>query len=65
MKRRLAMVLAGLMAILPASVVFAQGFPQPTGFVNDFARLLSPAVRDNLEYQLSALERILPPKGRA
>lgn len=56
MKRRLALLLVGLIAVLPASVVFAQGFPRPVGFVNDFADILAPSIRDNLEYQLISLE---------
>ncbi|OGO23892.1 MAG: hypothetical protein A2Z28_05140 [Chloroflexi bacterium RBG_16_51_9] len=55
---RFGLILASLLAVLTASAVFAQDFPQPTGnLVNDFAGLLSPAGKAQLESRLLQLEK--------
>jgi len=41
---------------LVALPVLAQDFPEPTGYVNDFAQLLSPDYRDSLEQNLTEFE---------
>jgi uncharacterized protein len=45
-----------VVAIGTGAVVFAQDFPEPVGYVNDFAELLSSDVRAQLEAQLSQLD---------
>lgn len=52
------LVLAGLLAVLTAGVAFAQDYPSPTGsLVNDFAGLLSPQAKTQLEARLLQLEK--------
>ncbi|KKW00929.1 MAG: hypothetical protein A2898_02090 [Candidatus Kerfeldbacteria bacterium RIFCSPLOWO2_01_FULL_48_11] len=41
-----------LMALIACTSVHAQTFPQPEGFVSDFAKLLSQEVRDSLNAEL-------------
>lgn len=48
-----AVILAGL----AGGLVYAQTFPPPIGFVSDFANLLSPQARTELEARLSRLEQ--------
>lgn len=43
-------------SLLFAFPVFAQEFPRPTGFVNDFAQVLSSDVREDLERDLTSFE---------
>lgn len=45
-----------LLFLFPLSV-FAQEFPKPTGFVNDFAQVLSSETRETLENDLVSFER--------
>ncbi len=45
-----------LLAILCAPHVAAAAFPQPTGFVNDFAGVIQPGTRSQLEGMLSSVE---------
>jgi uncharacterized protein len=45
-----------VVAIGTGGIVFAQDFPEPVGYVNDFAELLSSGTRAQLEAQLSQLE---------
>ena len=61
MKRLLPLLaLAACLAVLviPAGIALAQGpnFPEYQGFVNDYAGLLSPAVKTQLDAKLSQLE---------
>jgi uncharacterized protein len=57
MKLRPALLLACLIAIIPAGVALAQGFPRPVGYVNDFAQVLSPAASSDLNARLVTLEK--------
>jgi uncharacterized protein len=43
--------------ILASGIAFAQTFPSPQGYVNDFAQLLSPQGKSQMEDQLSRLEK--------
>ena len=45
-----------VVAIGTGGLVFAQDFPEPVGYVNDFAELLSSGTRAQLEAQLRQLE---------
>ena len=45
-----------LAALLPAAAL-AQGFPNPTGLVNDFANVLSPQARQGLEQTLRQIQQ--------
>jgi len=49
-------VLCLVVAIGTGGIVFAQDFPEPVGYVNDFAELLSSGTRAQLEAQLNQLE---------
>jgi len=51
-----ALTLCLIVVIGAGGVVFAQDFPNPVGYVNDFAELLSSSARAQLEAQLSQLE---------
>ena len=50
----LCVILSVLLTALP---VWAQDFPQPVGFVNDFANILSSGTKQTLEQQLVQLEK--------
>lgn len=50
-------VLGCLLAVLTAGMAFAQDFPSYTGFVNDYAGLLSAEGKAQLEDRLSQLEK--------
>ena len=49
--------IAVLLAALAGGVVYAQSFPSPVGYVNDFANLLTPSTETAMEAQLTRLER--------
>src|SRR4030042_6349603 len=49
--------LFSLLVLATGGAVFAQTFPNPQGYVNDFAGLLSTEGREQLESQLSRLEQ--------
>ena len=53
----LAAILAVLLAALTTGIAFAQNYPAYNGFVNDYAGLLSPSARAQLEARLSQLEK--------
>ncbi|MFA5812883.1 MAG: TPM domain-containing protein, partial [bacterium] len=46
-----------LFALILIPIKAAAAFPAPTGFVNDFAGVISPATRQHLEGMLSSFER--------
>jgi uncharacterized protein len=54
LKLFLASLLGVFLIVLP---ILAQDFPQPTGFVNDFAEILSPQFRQSLEEDLVEFEK--------
>jgi uncharacterized protein len=54
---RLGILLFLILLISAAGAVFAQTFPSPQGYVNDFAELLSVQIRTQIEDQLSLLEK--------
>jgi uncharacterized protein len=49
--------LALALAVAGGGAALAQEFPEPQGYVNDFANLLSPSVEANLEARLTMLEQ--------
>jgi len=51
------LVLAAVIFTAIASPLLAQTFPQPQGYVNDFAGLLSPGGKNSLETKLALLEK--------
>ncbi|MGA2368062.1 MAG: YgcG family protein [Dehalococcoidia bacterium] len=53
----LACVCALMLLPMGTALVAAQNFPEYQGFVNDYAGLLSPAVKAKLEAQLTQLEK--------
>jgi len=53
----IALALCLATVVVVGGVVFAQDFPEPVGFVNDFAGLLSSSARAQLETQLVQLEQ--------
>ena len=57
MAKRLAIfVLVPLCLFAQTVVAFASDFPEPEGFVNDFANILNPETKQTLEQQLVQLE---------
>lgn len=52
-------ILVGVVSFfaLTLGVVWALGLPEPQGFVNDFANILSPETKQTLEQQLTQLEK--------
>lgn len=58
MPKRLAVFgLVLLSLFMQATVAFAEAFPEPMGFVNDFAGLLSSETKQQLEQKLAQLEK--------
>jgi uncharacterized protein len=57
MKLLFALAAVLIVLITSAGLVFAQDFPNPVGYVNDFAGLLSAGVRTQLETRLGQLEQ--------
>lgn len=51
------MVCSLLIVVLSATAIYAQQYPQPTGFVNDFAQLLSREQGQSLNEELIAFEK--------
>lgn len=56
MSRHLRPLLLLLLLLIPA-VAAGVAYPEPAGFVNDFAQVLQPGSRSRLESMLSAFER--------
>ncbi|MDO8531791.1 MAG: TPM domain-containing protein, partial [Dehalococcoidia bacterium] len=52
-----AMLAALLLAALLPMAALAQGLPNPTGYVNDFANVLSPQARQGLEQTLRQIQQ--------
>ena len=58
MVKRLAILVLVLFSLFGQAVpVFASDFPEPEGFVNDFANILSSETKQQLEQQLTQLEK--------
>lgn len=58
MPKRLAVFGVVLLSLfMQATVAFAEAFPEPMGFVNDFAGLLSSETKQQLEQKLAQLEK--------
>lgn len=55
--RRLFIVCAALAALLPLASAAAQKYPEPQGYVSDFARILTPEIRTPLETALRQFEQ--------
>ncbi len=53
----LAVLCAFLLSALLPTAALAQGFPNPVGYVNDFANILSPQARQALEQTLRQIEQ--------
>lgn len=54
---RFGVILLLSLLVLATGAAFAQTFPNPQGYVNDFAELLSSQVREQLESRLSQLDK--------
>jgi uncharacterized protein len=55
MRRLLLVLLASVALLLGSSAAIAQSFPQPQGYVSDFANIVDPFDRDILESRLQVL----------
>ncbi len=55
MRRLLLVLLASVALLLGSSAAIAQSFPQPQGYVSDFANIIDPFDRDILESRLQVL----------
>ncbi len=55
MSRKFLAIIVFLLVLTPLAALAA--FPSPTGFVNDFAGVISPSTREHLESMLTSFER--------